>query len=182
MTLRELLTLAGRHPEYLGYYFALIPLLALLIPLLHKKGFGEFAPWKYLYSALTYLTCIPGMFSGVLVAYSLFFTRENLLDVNPLIYFAPLLSMFVTLVLIRKQVSFNDLPGFERLSGLMILIGGAFAIALFVHKMFIGIVFGGSVVQLLAIGTAVFLLLKWATHALFRGPKEARQPRPSLFS
>ncbi|HEY9844536.1 MAG TPA: hypothetical protein V6D23_28955, partial [Candidatus Obscuribacterales bacterium] len=134
MTLREVITLAGQHPEWLAIYFGVVPFLALLLPLFHKKAFGEFAPWKYVYSFLTYLTCVPGLMAAVLVGYSLFFTRENLLDANPMIYFLPLLSMFVTLVLIRKQVDFNALPGFDRLSGLMILIGGAFAIALFINK------------------------------------------------
>lgn len=182
MTLRDLIVQAGQHPQWLALYFGIIPLLALLLPLFHKKGFGEFGPWNYLYSLLTYLSCIPGLMSAVLVGYSLFFVHENLLDANPLVYFLPLVSMFATLVLIRKQVDFDKLPGFDRLSGLMILIGGAFAIALFISKVFVGIFFGGSLFQLLAIATAIFLLLKWATHAVFRGPKEAKRPRPSLFS
>ncbi|PKL79303.1 MAG: hypothetical protein CVV27_02050 [Candidatus Melainabacteria bacterium HGW-Melainabacteria-1] len=182
MTLRDLIKLADQHPEWPALFFGLMMLLTVVLPLFHKKGQGALAPWKYFYSTLTYLVCIPGMMAGVLVGYALFFTRENLLDANILVTGMPLFTMFVCLVLIGKQVSFQDLPGFDRLSGLMILIGGAFAIALLISKLFVGIFFGGSIVQLLAIGTAVFLLLKWATHTLFRGRGQARRPRPSLFS
>ncbi|PIQ24217.1 hypothetical protein COW36_10375 [bacterium (Candidatus Blackallbacteria) CG17_big_fil_post_rev_8_21_14_2_50_48_46] len=181
MSLRDLIQWLGQNPTWVGASLAILPLLTLFLPIFHRKGFGSLSPWKYIYSLLTYLVCIPGMFSAVLIGYSLFFVRENLLDANALVYFAPPVIMGITLALIGKQVSFNDLPGFDRLSGLMILIGGTFLILLFINKVFIGIFFGGSVVQLLAVGTAVFLLLKWATHAVFRGPGEPRKPRPSLF-
>jgi len=82
------------------------------------------------------------MFAGVLTAYALFFTKENLLDVSIVVYLLPIISMVVTLVLIRKNVSFEDVPGFERLSGLMVMIACSFAIALVIQKTRIWIIFG----------------------------------------
>lgn len=182
MSVREVIHWLGAHPSALGWFLAFLPLAALILPMFHGKNRGNDAPWKYLYSLLTYLVCLPGMLACIVVGYSLFFSRENLLDANALVYFGPPVSMTVTLMIMGKQVKFDSLPGFERLSGLLILMGGTFAIVLLISKTFVGVVFGGSVIQLLAVATAVFLLLKWAAHAVFRGPGEARKPRPSLFS
>jgi hypothetical protein len=182
MTVRELILWLGRNPTWLVGFLAALPALGLILPLFHGKHKGNLNPWRYVYSLITYLTCLPGMLAAILIGYSLFFSRENLLDANFLVYFGPPISMLATLMLLSKQVRFDALPGFDRLSGLMILIGGSCAIVLLISKLFIGIFFAGSVVQLLAVATAVFLLLKWAAHALFRGPREARKPRPSLFN
>ncbi|MBT9546233.1 MAG: hypothetical protein IV090_12650 [Candidatus Sericytochromatia bacterium] len=182
MSVREVIQWLGSHPSSLWLFLSLLPALALVLPLFHGKNRGNFAPWQYFYALITYLTCLPGMLACIVVAYSLFFSRDNLLDANALVYFGPPISMTITLMIMAKQVKFEDLPGFDRLSGLLLLMGGTFAIVLLISKMFIGVVFAGSLVQLLAIATAVFLLLKWAAHAVFRGPGEARKPRPSLFS
>lgn len=182
MTVRELIQWLGKHPSSLWLFLSLLPAAALLLPLLHGKNRGNFAPWSYGYSLITYLTCLPGMLACIVVGYSLFFSRDNLLDANALVYFGPPTSMTVTLMIMAKQIKFEELPGFDRLSGLLILMGGSFAIVLLISKLFVGVVFAGSLVQLLAIATAVFLLLKWAAQAVFRGPSEARKPRPSLFS
>src|SRR5437868_10204781 len=109
-------------------------MMAWLLGSAHVPNNGGNPPWKYYYSVLVYLTCVPGMFAGVLSAYALFFTRENLLDVSFSVYILPIISMIVTLVLIRKSVSFEAVPGFERLSALMIMIGCSFAIALAIQK------------------------------------------------
>ena len=50
---------------------------------------------------------IPGIMSAVLIAYTLFLTRTNLLQVNLLVYFLPLLGMGLTYYLIGRNVSFD---------------------------------------------------------------------------
>jgi len=57
---------------------------------LHRPGEGAGAPYKYAYSVLVYLSCLPGVFAGVLTAYALFFTKENLLDVSLLVNILPM--------------------------------------------------------------------------------------------
>ena len=124
--------------------------------------------------------CIPGIFAAVLTAYTLFFGNESLLDANVLIYFLPIATMVVTLVLIRKRVSFDDVPGFDRLSGLMVLMACSFAIALALHKTHIFIGFFGSVEMLFVLAAGVFALLKWGGFMLFRSSGEATQPMPKF--
>lgn len=168
MTTREFIQAVDRHPLILLAAFALPPLLAWACGRLHGKDGGSTTPWKYIYSVLVYAACVPGLFAAVLTAYALFFTRENLLDANLLVYFLPIASMVVTLVRIRKNVSFDEVPGFDRLSGLMVMIGLSFAVALAIDKTRIWVWFAGSIGTLFLLALGVFALLKWGCYTLFR--------------
>ncbi len=166
MTLQDLLLLAKQSPEYIAAFYLVIQLSVILLPFLHGKRKGGLSPWALFYSILTYLVCIPGMVSAVLLGYGLFFRNQNLLEVNLLIYFLPLVAMLFNLYLIGKQVNFVDLPGSERLLALMILLGGSFGVALVIHKLFIGIIFTAPLAQLTVIALSVFVAFKWAWHTL----------------
>ncbi len=180
MTTRELIHQADQHPVVLASAFVALPVVAWGVGRLHERGSGGAAPWKYFYSVLVYLACVPGMFAGVVTAYALFFTQENLLDSSLLVYFLPLVSMIVTLVFISKSVSFDDVPGFDRLSGLMTMVGCSFAIALVIQKTRIWVAFFGSIEWLFILAAGVFALLKWGTYALFRRRDEPKQPPPKF--
>ena len=180
MTTREFIQMAGEHWLVLVGLLAIAPVAACLCSLGHERGNGGTAPWKYFYSVLVYLACVPGTFAAVLTCYTLFFTHENLLDANPLVYFLPIASMVVTLVYIRKVVAFDLIPGFDRLSGLMVMIACSFAIALAIQKTRIWIFFGGSIELLFILAAAVFALLKWGTYMLFRSRDEPKQERPGF--
>lgn len=180
MTVRDLIELAGRQPLALAAFFVVPPVAAWICGVWHGRGNGGKAPWKYVYSVLVYLACVPGVFAAVVTAYSLFFRNESMLDVNLLVYFLPLVSMIVTLVLIRRNVTFDEVPGFDRLAGLMMMIGCSFAVALAIQKTNLFVVFGGSIGLLLALALGVFALIKWGTYLLFRRKDESKQPPPSF--
>jgi hypothetical protein len=180
MTTRELIQWLARHPFGLAIAFLSPPVLAWGVGRLHGKDRGQLSPWKFLYSVLVYLVCVPGIFAAVITAYTLFFSGENLLDANVLIYFLPIVSMITTLVLIRKSVSFKDIPGFDRLSGLMVMVGCSFAIALVIQKTRIWIFFGGSIGQLFVLAAGIFALLKWSTYMLFRRRDEPKREPPKF--
>jgi hypothetical protein len=180
MTIRELIQVADRYPIVLAAAFALPLVLTWVCGQLHGKGRGGTSPWKYLYSVLIYAVCVPGLLSGVVTAYTLFFTRENLLDASLIVYFVPVVAMVVTLVLIRKNVSFDDVPGFGRLSGLMVMIGCSFALALAIDKTHIWIWFGASIERLFLLALAIFALLRWGTYMLFRRRDEPKRNVPGL--
>ena len=180
MTIRELTDLAGQQPVPLAAAFVATPLVAWLLGGLHGRDNGGKSPWKYFYSVLVYATCVSGIFAAVLTGYALFFTRENLLDVNLLVYILPLVSMVVTLVVIRKNVTFDLVPGFDRLSGLAMMIGCSFALALAIQKTNIWIFFGGSIEKLFILAAGIFALLKWGTYMLFRRRDEPKQERPKF--
>jgi hypothetical protein len=58
MTLKELFTCISQNPDFILFYFLIIPLTALLTGIL-GKGEGHLSPWKYLYAFLIYLVSIP---------------------------------------------------------------------------------------------------------------------------
>src|SRR6266498_619247 len=180
MTTRDLIHQADQHPIALAAALAAPPVFAWFAGQLHDRGQGGAGHWKYLYAVLVYLACVPGTFAGVLTAYTLFFSRENLLDTNPFVYFLPIMSMIVTLVLIRKNVAFDEVPGFDRLSGLMVMVGCSFAIALAIQKTKIWIFFGGSIERLFILAAGIFGLLKWGAYMLFRRRDEPKTERPKF--
>lgn len=174
MTLREGITWLGQHPQYLLIALLGLPLLGFLMNLIPRSQRDKgLSPW--IYSLLTHLACLPGTMAAVLLAYSLFFTHENLLDVNLLVYFGPLASMLLTLAILGRQVRFQDLPGFDRLAGLITLIAISFGLVLMIRKLFIGIFFVGSFVHLLLLGVVIYALLQWAWFSLTRRRHESRR-------
>ena len=180
MTTQDFIALAGEHWTALLAWFVAIPALAVLVGLCHARGSGGARPWRYLYSALVYLACFPGMLAAVLTAYSLFIIRQNLLEANALVYFLPFLSMGVTLGVIRARVDFSDIPGFDRIAGLMTLVAITFVIILAIEKTRIWLVFAGSMTRLIGLLVGVFALLKWGAYTLFRR-REEPQVKPPPF-
>lgn len=166
MTINQLLQNSA-SPVILLTFFIGLPLLAFAIGFFHQRKNGERGNTRYVYSVLTYLSTIPGTFSATLILYGMFFVHTNLLNVNVLVYFLPLLSMFATLMIIGRQAQFSRLPGFDRLSGLLVMLAITFAVLLFVYKTRIFIAFFGSFQYLLLLGVVVFLLLKWSMKKMF---------------
>lgn len=169
MSIIDLVNLVGEYPIHLLVIFILIPLFSFIYGRLYTGGRGSYSPHKYVYSILVYLSCIPGAFSFVLTAYTLFFLRANLLAVNFLVYFLPIVSMVVTVVIIGKNVDLDDLPGFDRITGLFVLLILTFVLALLVQRMRVWVLFHGSFAAFVITVIVLFLLLKWAARRLFRG-------------
>ncbi len=122
MTLRAFFDYLGENPLVLLAYFALIPITALIAGVL-GRGEGHESPWKYLYSLLIYGVCIPGIFAVALSVYFFLFERGSIMNANVLIQVLPIVSMLLTLVLIRNNTSFDTIPGFGKISSLMMMIG-----------------------------------------------------------
>jgi len=121
MTLGEFFEWSGDHPGLLIGYFILIPLIALLA-LFFSKDEGYKSPWKYLYAVLIYLVCLPGIFAVTLSVYLFLFERRSIFDTNLFTQVLPILSMIFTIILIKKQVDLDVVPGFGKLSGLITVI------------------------------------------------------------
>ena len=121
MTLGDFFTWCGENPMLLLGYFLLIPLIALLA-LFFSKGQGHLSTWKYLYTLLIYLVCLPGIFAVTLSVYLFLFERRSIMDTNLYTQVLPILSMIATIILIRKQTDLDLVPGFDKLSGLITVI------------------------------------------------------------
>ncbi len=179
MTTRQIMQAADEFPLVVGSVFVALPLAAWVCRFLHGKGNGGLSPWKYIYSLLVYAVSVPGIFVAVLFGYVLFFTEENLLD-YPLGFILPVISMVVTLILIRKNVSFDLVPGFDRLSGLMVLMACSFILALAIQKTRLWIFAAVTFEKLLLVAAAIFALLKWGTYMLFRSRDEPKEKPPGM--
>lgn len=162
MTIQNLIDQLEHHSLFVMLYFAIPPLLVWCLGFTSYDREGRVVFFDYVYSVLIYLVSIPGVISTVLIAYSLFLVKQNLLEVNILIYFVPVISMVLSFYLISRQVNFDRLPGFERLSGLMMLIGLSFLVVLALFKLRLIVGFFASMESLLVIGIAIFLLFKYA--------------------
>ena len=121
MTLKEFFNLLADQPLLLLAYFGMIPLTALIAGFMGKNE-GHLSPWKYLYSALVYLIAVPGIFSITLNVYLFLFEKQSVFNADIYTQILPILSMFVTLLLIKNNVALDRVPGFNKLSGLCIAI------------------------------------------------------------
>lgn len=173
MTLRELMRMAGDYPAVVLAAFVLPVVLAVLVGRLHGKERGGERPWKYIYSVLVYWVCVPGICACVLTVYQMFFRRANLLDVDLIVHALPIVSMVVALVVIRWNVKLDEIPGFNRLSGLMLMLGMSFAVALVVQKTRIWLFFGSSFLTFVAMSVIAFLLIRLGAQRFFKRKTEA---------
>ncbi len=121
MTLQEFFDVCANNPSIILFYFIAVPLTAFLAGVLGKKE-GHLSPWKYLYSTLIYLAAVPGIFGITLSVYLFLFERQSIMDTNIYTQIIPVISMILTLFLIRKNVDLDLIPGFEKLSGLLVII------------------------------------------------------------
>jgi hypothetical protein len=136
MTINQLMELTGKQPLWLPFVImAIPPILTFFASLFHGDEEGNEWPWKYLYSLIIFSVFIPGIFSVALVGYAMFFIAENLLDMNIFFIIAPVVSMMLTVQIMKWNcVSIEKLPGFQRLMGLILLAGSAAVGALIISR------------------------------------------------
>ncbi|MFT5164900.1 MAG: hypothetical protein ACI8P3_000123 [Saprospiraceae bacterium] len=127
MTLRELFELIGNNPAYVIGFFLFIPICALIAGFMGKNE-GHLSPWKYFYSTLVYMVCIPGIFAITLNIYMFLFDRGKALDTDIYFQILPIISMIITLLIIRNNVNLEKIPGFKNVSGLLVMIFAVFAL------------------------------------------------------
>ncbi len=161
MTVQDFLNWFSNHPNLLLGYFAII-LACTLIGLLFVKPSNFKPPINYFYGILIYAVTIPGLLSLVLLLYSFFFLKINLLQLDLVTYFVPLLFMIVALVIINKTIPMSQIPGFGKLSGLFIIIIITFIITYVLQRMFFGVFFVGRLQYLLLFFLALLFGLKIA--------------------
>jgi len=122
MTLQDFFNWIQQRPDISILYCGVLPLLAWLIGTISGPAAGR-SPWNYLYTVIIYAISIPGIFALTLNFYFFFWERRSILEANLLIQFLPVASMLLTLYISSRFVEFAQVPGFGRLSALMVIIG-----------------------------------------------------------
>ncbi len=133
MTISEFFEVTGDNPAIVFAFFGFVIFSAILAGIL-GKGEGNESPWKYLYSALIYLVAIPGIFSVAFNIYLFLFERKSVLDTNIYTQILPILAMVATFFIIRANVSLDRIPGFGKLSGLLMMIFATMSFMWFLDK------------------------------------------------
>ena len=121
MTLGEFFEIVGQNPTFVLFYFLALPLTAFIAGLL-GKGEGHLSPWKYLYSSIIFLVCVPGIFAITLNVYLFLFERKSVFDANLYTQVLPIILMLITLWIVSRNVKFEQIPGFNKISGLVMII------------------------------------------------------------
>jgi len=150
MSTRELMVAIGNQPLWLVVLcLAAPPLLTFFMTRFHEREDANQFPWRYLYSLVVFGVVIPGVFSVVTTGYTFLFTAENLLDFDIFLVFGPIVTMVLTVQVMKSNhVNIDKLPGFGRLMGLILLMGAASVLAIIAKKTDIRIWFIGSVESL----------------------------------
>jgi len=156
MTLGDCFDYVGNNPSWILFYFIAVPFLAFITWQIAKDE-GDTPPWTYLYTLLVYLVAIPGIFAITLNVYLFLFERQPIFDTNLYTQILPIASMGLSLYLIRKNVCFEDIPGFGKLSGLIMILTALIAVMWFLEKTFI-VAFTSFPIHYLLVGF-VFLLV-----------------------
>lgn len=167
MSVQDIIDQYSQYPYHIMTYFAVIIGLAIIGYLfVNSQNFKGFV--KYAYGALIYAVSVPALLAFVLTLYSLFFLRANLLNVDFLSHFLPIIVGIVTLVIINKTIPISRIPGFDRLSSLFMVIMIAFVMTYVFQKMFFGVFFVGSFTQLIAVFVVMLVVLRVAWQKIIR--------------
>jgi hypothetical protein len=158
MTLGDCIQLLSQNPKWLLWYSIFIPVIILVLNVVVGKEDAVLSPWKYFYSTLIYLVTVPGIFSVFFSIYLFLFERSSIYDTNLYVQVLPVVLMILAIYLIKITIDLRDVPGFGKLSGLIMTISIVMILMWLVDKTHIGIVaFTYMPIQYLLIFFVVFL-------------------------
>jgi hypothetical protein len=161
MTLQDFFNFLSSNSSVILFYALAVPLSALLTGLL-SRGEGHLSPWKYLYSFIIYLVCVPGIFAVMLNVYLFLFERQSIWTVNLYTQVLPILVMLVTLALVKRFVDLDYIPGFGKLGGLIIMVTAVLLIMWFLDKTHIYVFTYMPFGQVVLIIIGLLIAVRWA--------------------
>lgn len=143
--------------------FLALPVATLLIGWLLRRVSSKTSGWFL--SVPIHLTVVPGVGMSMIVAYLTFFARDNLLaNYDAVLFLGPIACMVVTLVAARKVQPFDEIPGFDRLGGLMLTVGAAFLAVFLLSRL--RVLFFTSFLTLTGLFLVLFVVFKLGVKKL----------------
>ncbi len=164
MTLRDIFQHITANPKSLYYYFLGLPFICFLLFFLIKNPYNSIKI-KWVFSALLFLSVMPGIFSLTLNIYSFLFEKQSILDLNLYTQVMPIVSMFFCLYLIKSTLPFAYIPGFEKLSLIFMLIFGLMAVMWIIDRTHILVI---SIIPISYIFVGFLLLILFLRYGLGR--------------
>lgn len=169
MTLHQFFDYLSGHPLLTLAVFVFPPVMALFVAHF-GRGRGYESPWRQVYAVLVYAVCIPGILAVALLAYLFLFERQSVWDLNILTQIVPILSMVITLIIIRQNVDLAYVPGFGRLSGLMAMIFGLIALMYIADRTRVILFSYMPFAYVLILFVGLLLLLNWGWRRATTAP------------
>ena len=134
MTLQDFFNAISANPAILIVLLLAVPLATLVVNMWSGSTAEQVLKWKYVYAALAYLACVPGIFALTLNVYLFLFERQSIWTMNLGTQALPIVTMVATLMLIKRQIPFDFVPAFGKLSGFMTLITATMSIMWFIDR------------------------------------------------
>ena len=136
MTLRDIFANISTNPNGLLWFLVCIPLLTFLISIWQDRNTPpQLSPIRFGYTAVAYLASIPGIFAITLNVYLFLFERQSIWDMNLITQLLPIVTMVGTLMIIKRNIPFEHVPAFGKLSGFVTLIFAMIGIMWFVDRL-----------------------------------------------
>ncbi|HEV7380815.1 MAG TPA: hypothetical protein VGN64_13540 [Dyadobacter sp.] len=133
MTLSQLFEYISQRPWPAALYFISLPFVTWLIGIV-ATGSREVKFWSYIYAVLVYAVCIPGVFAVTLNIYLFLFERQSIWQANVILQYLPIVSMAISLILIKSKIPFKLIPGFGKISGFLMLIAALIGVMWFFDR------------------------------------------------
>jgi len=129
------------------------------------------SPLRWVATLCIYAAGLPGALSAALLLYTVFFRHDDLLDVSLAVYVVPLACMLACHVVMSRKLDLHEVPGFDRLEGLAIVLIVGFFAALVLHNTRFIVWFGGGFIDFLIVAAVVIVILHLATRRMFGEPR-----------
>jgi hypothetical protein len=165
MTLEELFSYLHDNPTTISIFFVAMPVIALVVNWICGDE-GHASPWKYLYSALIFATCVPGVMSVALSVYFFLFERQSIYSTNLLTQVLPVLSMILTVSIVRRRVALQYIPGSERISSLVLLIFGVLMLMYILDRTRLFVFISLPVYQFVLILIGLLVVVRYALRRI----------------
>ncbi len=167
MTFGDFLTYLNDNPYFILFYFLAIPLTAFLINVV-GKGEGHMSPWCIIYTALIYMVVVPGIFSILLNIYHILFEKQSIYDANMIAQILPILSMILTLMIIKRNVDYSQIPGFGRMTSFLGTVTAVMLILFILNKTHLIAFTYVKFQYILLMLVILFVALRYGTRLLFK--------------
>ena len=167
-TLGDLLNTISTNPTPIYTFCGAVLVITAVLHFVVGKQDAQHKPWNVIYSLLVYAVSIPGIFAICLSVYQFLFERKSILDMNLVIQVLPVLLMVVCLYLIKLSVNLRLLPGFGKLSSLLLTIALVFMFMFVIDRtrLIIGIFSYMPIYQVVLLFTGLFLLFRFGLRRL----------------
>lgn len=167
MTIGDFIKFLGENPSYVFIYFGFIVMTAFLAGVM-GRGEGNQSPWNYLYATLLYLVCIPGIFAVAFSVYLFLFERISIFNTDINTQVLPILSMIMTIFIVKQNADISLIPGFGRLSSLVTIMVAVLMMMFFLDRVRIYVFSSMSMQELLLVFIVFIVIVRFAWSRFVR--------------